>query len=109
LPASAAAVLSLVLLGAGTVALLLLLAPLAIGQVQQLAADLPALMTWVQGQAQRVISALQQRGVDVAPLQEELFLQLGKHAGGAVSRLAGVVSRGVAGASRVLLSPLVAF
>lgn len=109
MPPSGAAATSLALLLAGSAALMMLVLPPLVRQVQQLTGDLPAVFAWLQTQWLRIAGYLQERGVDVTPVQEELFALLSRRAGDMVSGLVSTAARLIGSASRVLLSPLLAF
>ena len=106
---TAAAILSLLLLLAGTLLLLLLLLPPIIRQVSQLGAELPGLISRIRDIWQRALDWLRERNVDAAPLQGEIFSQLGSRAGEMVTILVNALRRIAGGVGRVLLSPLLAF
>lgn len=109
LPPAAAAVTALLALGAGAAGLLILLLPPIVRQVQQLAADLPAIMAWAGEWWQRAADLLQSRGMDVSPVRDELFAMLSSRAGDIVSGLLSALSRLIGSVSRLLLAPLLAF
>lgn len=109
IPPSAAAIVSLLLLAAGAVLLMMLLLPPVVRQVQQLAADLPAMLEWARAQWQAITGWLQARGLDVAPVREELFTQLSSRAGALVSGVVNTAARLAGSVSRVMLAPLLAF
>lgn len=108
-PPSAAAALSLLMLGAGAVLALMLLLPPIVRQVQQLAADVPAMLTWARAQWTTVTGWLQARGMDIAPVRDELFTLVTSRAGEIVSGVIATATRLVGSVSRVLLAPLLAF
>ena len=109
MPATAAALLALLLLGAGAALLLMLLAPPVIRQVKQLAADVPGILAWLRAQWQGITAWLTARGLDIAPVREEIFLHISSRVGGVVSGLAGAAARLIGSLGRVMLSPLLAF
>lgn len=109
LPPSGAAVLSLLILAAAAVALLMLLMPPIFRQLQQMAVELPQLLREIAGHWQRLTSWLGERGIDASPVREELFTQISRRAGDAVTALANTARRLAGGAGRLLLSPLLAF
>lgn len=109
MPPSAAAAVSLLMLGAGAALVMLLLIPPIVRQVQQLAADLPVMLAWLRGWWDTAAAWLSARGLDIAPVKEELFTLISSRAGSLVSGLVGTVTRLAGGVSRVLLSPLLAF
>ena len=104
-----AAILSLLLLGAGAALLLMTMLPPAVRQVRQLTAELPGVVAWAQEAWQRVTRWFSARGLDIAPLQEELFSRLSSGLGAMAASLADSLRRGVASAGRLLLAPLLAF
>lgn len=108
-PPSAAAIMSLLMLAAGAAALLMLLLPPVIRQVRQLAADVPAMVAWLQEAWQVAAGWLQNRGIDITPVRDELFTQLSSRAGAIVSGVVNMVTSLVGSISRVLLAPLLAF
>ena len=109
MPPSAASALALLMLGAGTVLAMLLLVPPVVRQVQQLAADVPAMLAWARAQWAAVTRWLQERGLDVAPVREELFTLVTSRAGAVVSGVIAAATRLVGSINRVLLAPLLAF
>ena len=109
MPASAAAALSLLLLGAGAVLALMLLVPPLLRQIRQLAADVPAMIAWAKAQWTAITGWLQSRGLDIAPVREELFTLITGRAGEIVSGVVGTATRLVGSISRVMLAPLLAF
>ncbi|MBR4082572.1 MAG: AI-2E family transporter [Clostridia bacterium] len=109
LPASAAAGLSLMLLGAGAVGLLLALVPPLVTQFRQLSESLPALIPrWREVLAQGT-AWLTARGVNLTALREELFAHFSSLAGRAVSTLAGAAAQLTRSAGKLFLAPLFAF
>lgn len=104
-----AAILSLLLLAAGAALLLMTMLPPAVRQVRQLTAELPGVVAWAQEAWQRVTRWFSARGLDIAPLQEELFSRLSSGLGVMAASLADSLRRGVASAGRLLLAPLLAF
>jgi len=109
LPPSAAAAGALLLLGAGAAALLLLILPPVVRQVQELAADIPAILAWARAQWMTLTGFLQSRGLDVTPVRDELFNMLTSRAGSIASGLVSTAARLAGSVSRVLLAPLLAF
>jgi len=109
LPPSAAALMSLLLLGAGAAALLMTLLPPLFRQLTQLGEDLPGILAWARGLWQRLSDWLKARGADMTPVREELFAQISRRAGEAVTGLANLLRRAVGSVSRVMLAPLLAF
>ncbi len=104
-----AAALSLLMLGLAAALLLLTLLPPLVRQMRQLAAEVPGLLGQLKGTWRTAADFLQERGVDVAPVEEEIFTFVSGQAGTVVTALAGTLSRLVSGLSRVLLAPLLAF
>jgi len=109
LPGSAAAILALAMLMAGAAAAVLLLVPPVAGQGQTLGAILPPLAEELKESLVRMTGWLENRGLDVSPIREELMGQLTGAAGGLVTRAVGMVSTIIGSLSQVLLSPLLAF
>lgn len=107
-PSLAAAVSLLALLICAAAAVTLLLPPL-IGQLRQLTAAFPALLGRLKGVWLAASGWLRARGVDVSPVQEELFAQLGSRAGEIVAGLGGMLRRMVSRVGRLLPAPLLAF
>ena len=104
-----AAILSLLLLAAGAALLLMTMLPPAVRQVRQLTAELPGVVAWARETWQRVTRWFSARGLDIAPLQEELFTRLSRGLGSLAASLADSLRRGVGSAGRLLLAPLLAF
>lgn len=104
-----AAILALLalLLGAGLTLLLIL--PPMLRQVRQLTASVPLLLSQAEALWHTCAAWLQERGIDVAPAQEELFSLLSSRAGTIIAALADMLSRLVSALSRLLLTPLLAY
>ena len=109
MPPSAAAALSLALLGTMAGAALALVIPPVWRQLQQLTAALPELLSWVQAQWSRLSGWLSARGMDLTPVQSELFGQLGSRVGGLLSGVMAALGRIIGGLGKVVLAPLLAF
>ncbi len=109
MPPTAAALLALLLLGAAAALALMLLVPPILRQVKQLTGELPGLLAWVQEVGRKLSGWLKLKGIDAAPLRDELILQVSSRAGAAVSDMIGVVRRAAGGVGRVFISPLLAF
>lgn len=105
----AAAVASLLLMGAALALLLMIFLPPAIRQLRQLAGEAPALLARLEALWRTAASWLRERGVDVTPVQEEVFSLISSRAGEAVTALAGWLRRMASGLGRLLLTPLLAF
>ncbi|MBR3763469.1 MAG: AI-2E family transporter [Clostridia bacterium] len=106
---SAAAFLSLLLLLLAAGLTLVLFMPPMLRQVRQLTASVPVLLGRAEALWQTCAAWLQARGIDVAPVQEELFALLSSRAGTIIAALADTLSRLVSTLSRLLLTPLLAF
>ncbi len=104
-----AAGLSLLTLALAAGALVLLLVPPTVRQVQQLTTALPALLDWLEVRFQDAQRFLEQRGLSLGLVKDELFSQLGAQAGRLVSTVVGAVTQAVQSLSSALLSPLLAF
>lgn len=109
LPPSAAALTSLLLLGAGAAALLMTLLPPLFRQLTQLAEDLPGLLAWLKGLWQHLSDWLKGRGMDMTPIREELFAQVSRRMGDAVTGLANMLRKAFSSAGRMMLAPLLSF
>lgn len=109
LPAPAAAALSLLALAGAVAAAAVLVLPPVIRQVEQLAEDIPGALAWAQVQWEAVSRWLAAKGVDIAPMRDELFQQVSSRAGALVSGMLSLLSRLAGGLTRLLLSPLLAF
>lgn len=106
---SAAAALSLAALFAFAAAMLLLIIPPMLGQLRQLIALFPSLMTWCAQQLERLQDWLSRRGLSVLSVRDGLLEQFQKSA----LSMAGSVMQGMSGAfssmGTLFLSPLIAF
>jgi len=109
MPPSVAAVTALLALGTGAVGIALLLVPPILRQMQQMMADLPAVLTWLRGWWDGAVRWMAARGLDIAPVREEIFALVSSRAGSFVSGVVGTAARLVSSVSRVLLAPLLAF
>lgn len=105
----AAALAALLLMAAALLAVLLLLLPPVLDQLRQLAGEVPGLIARLEAMWRTAAGWLRTRGLDVTPVQEELFSQLSSIAADAVAALAGWLRRLVGSLGRLLLSPLLAF
>ena len=85
---SLAAGLSFIALTLLAVGLLLLLIPPLVRQFQQLSAAAPALLSSANALMERAQAWLQEHGVNLTPVRDELFTQLKEEAGGMVGRFA---------------------
>ncbi|MBE5803904.1 MAG: AI-2E family transporter [Clostridiales bacterium] len=103
------AALSFLILAALALGMLLGLIPPIIRQFQQLAADFPALLTWGRELLTKAQAFLQARGIDLAPLREELFSQLSQRVGALLTGAAQAVKQAVQAAGKLFLAPLFAF
>lgn len=90
-------------------AALLLLIPPIVRQFRQLTEAFPALLAWGQGVLMQLQAFLQERGLDLAPVRDELFTQISQRAGDLVSGAAQTAAQVVQGASKLFLAPLFAF
>ena len=109
LPPTAAAALAFLALAAMGLAILLGLIPPILRQFTQLADHLPALLERGGQLLSQVQHWLQQRGLDITPMQDALFAQVSQRAGTFVSGAAQAVTRFVQAAGKLFLSPLFAF
>lgn len=109
LPGGAAAVASLMALAIGAVVTLALLLPPVVKQIQQLTAAFPDLLAWLRMQWLALSAWISEQGVDLSPMQGELFSGLSDAFSGTVTRLMAAVARFVSGLGKVLLAPLLAF
>ncbi len=109
IPPSPAAAVSLLMLGALAVLALMMLFPPLLRQMQQLAADVPAMLAWADARWTGIVGWLQERGIDITAVREELFNSATDWVKQAVSGMVGTVSRLMGSLSRVLLAPLLAF
>ena len=109
LASSLASALALALLGGGALVLLLGVIPPVLGQLRQLAGDLPALGAWFRELIAHAQRFLQQHGVDLAPLQETLITQLSQRAGALVSGVVQGATRAFQAMGKLFLAPLFAF
>lgn len=106
---SRAAGLALAALGVAAAGLAVLVIPPIAEQFRQLAHDFPALLGWAETQLERIQTAMQQRGMDLAPVREELFAQVSQRAGGLVTGIAQGVKQAVSAMGKLFLAPLFAF
>lgn len=106
---SLAATASFLILAVMALGLVLLLIPPLVQQVRQLSQALPALVSWAENQLIRLQGLLTDRGVDLSPLRDEVFTQLGQQAGNAVSAVAKGAAAMVSSAGKLVLAPLFAF
>lgn len=104
--AATGAFLVLSLLGAG---LLLLLIPTLIRQSEQLAQTLPGLMNALGNSLERLQAWLAEKGIQVAPMRDELLLQAKQVGGQLLSHAAQTLRNAVSGFSSLMLAPLLAF
>lgn len=104
-----AAALSLALMLAAAAALLAAALPPALRQLQQLTAELPALLDNLQTHLARLTALLEARGVDLTALRDGLLSRLTQWTGGLVSRAMELAASVAGSLSKVLLSPLMAF
>lgn len=104
--AATGAFFALSLLGAG---LLLLLVPTFIQQFQQLAQALPGLMSSLGHTLERFQNWLAEKGIEITPVREELFLQLKQIGGQLLPQAAQTLRNAASGLSSVMLAPLLAF
>lgn len=108
-PPAAAAIMSLLLLGAGAVLALMLVVPPFVRQLQQLTAEFPALLEWIGMRWQEISLWLGARGIDLSPVREEVFGALSGRVTGLVSGVVNAAGQFVGGLGKVLLAPLLAF
>ena len=104
-----AAACSFLLLAMAALAVLLGLIPPILRQFSQLSSDFPALLEWCRRHLENMQRFLQQRGLDVDPLQEALFSQLSQRAGAIVSGVAQAITRSAQAIGKMFLAPLFAF
>ena len=104
-----AAFLSLLTLLLGAGLMLLLFLPPMLRQVRQLTASVPLLLDHAKALWKTCAAWLQDRGVDVAPVQEELFSFVSSRTGTILAALADTLRRLTSMLSRLLLTPLLAF
>lgn len=103
---AALALASLLLLFA--LALLGVIPPLA-RQFTHLGEALPALLETVQDGLSRLQALLQERGLNLTPVQDELFTQISQQAGALLSGAAQAITQAIKAAGKVILAPLLAF
>lgn len=104
--AATASFLALSLIG---IAFLLLFVPPLLSQLKQLTESLPAVLSWAESQLAQLQQTLTARGVDLAPIRDELFTHLGQHAGSVVGSMARQAASAAAAAGKLFLAPLLAF
>lgn len=109
MPAGWAAGGSLLAVGLAAVAVLLGLIPPLMEQLRQLTGSLPALLAWAEEWLNRGQMLLEQRGVNLTGVQEELLSLVSERAGSLVSMAAGLATQLVRGISKLFLAPLIAF
>lgn len=95
---------TLMALGVGVV-----LIPPLVHQFRQLGEVLPGLLQWGEGALTQVQAFLAERGLDVAPVREELFAQIGQQAGVWVAAAAQSVKQAAQSVGKLFLAPLLAF
>ncbi|MBQ2954702.1 MAG: AI-2E family transporter [Clostridia bacterium] len=105
----AAALTALLMMAAALGLLLLVFLPPIIRQLRQLAVEAPVLLARLEAAWRSVAAWLRERGVDLTPVQEDLFGLVSRSAGGVVAALAGWLRRMLSGLGRLLLTPLLAF
>lgn len=106
---SAAATLSFAGLAVMAAALLLGLIPPLVGQFRQLSAAFPGIIEGAKALLNRVQAWLTARGIDLAPVRDEVFAQAGRWAGSAATWLAGSAARAAQAVGKLFLAPLFAF
>lgn len=106
---SLAASLSFIALTLLAVGLLLLLIPPLVRQFQQLSAAAPALLSSANALLERAQAWLQEHGVNLTPVRDELFTQLKEEAGSMVGRFAARAAQVAQSAGKLFLAPLFAF
>lgn len=106
---SASATVSFLALGVVVLAAVLLVIPPILRQFRQLSDSLPALLSWGQERLTQAQTFMQERGLDLNPMRDELFIQLGQRAGDLVSGVAQTAAHAVQAASKLFLAPLFAF
>lgn len=104
--AAALAFAGVALLALGTI--VLLIPPLA-GQFRQLGQVFPALLQWGQTLLTTLQAFLHEKGLDIAPVREEVFAHLGQQAGVWVASAAQSLKQAAQSAGRLFLAPLLAF
>ena len=106
---SMAAVLSLLMLAGGIVLLVLMVCPPLLRQMRQLVEAAPGLLGRGRQLWQGMTGWLAERGIDVTPVQEEIFGQVTSAAGKLLAGAADALRRVAGGLTRVMLAPLLAF
>lgn len=109
LPAGWAAGCSLLAVGMAAAAVLLGLIPPLVEQLRQVAGSLPTLLAWAEEWLGRGQVLLEQRGVNLSGVQEELLSLVSERAGGLVSMAAGFATQLARGIGKLFLAPLIAF
>ena len=109
MPGGAAALLSLGSLLAAVAAALMLLLPPLVGQIRTLTASLPGLVENLKGRLNQFSGWMEGRGFSLTTLRDGIFGRLTDAAGSLVTRVMGMATGLIAGLSKVLLSPLMAF
>lgn len=104
-----AAALSLLAMAALTALLLVMAMPPLLRQMRQMTAAMPELLSRGRALWQRLADWLAAHGIDVLPVQEELFAQLSAGAGKLLTSLIDGLRRAAGGLSRVMLAPLLGF
>ena len=107
-PGLAAAV-SFLVLGLAAAGVLVGLIPPLVQQFRQVSAMFPAWLGWLEQRLAQGQSFLQERGVNLSPVRDELFSIVSRYAGGAVSALAGTAAQTVRIMGKLVLSPLIGF
>lgn len=105
----AAAALALALLAIGIALLLMMVCPPLLRQMRQLVEAAPELLGQCRLLWQSAAGWLSARGINMAPVQEELFGQITAGAGRLLTAAADTLRKAVGGMTRVLLAPLLAF
>jgi len=95
--------------GLGALALAALLIPALAQQFRQISDALPALLAHGRSLLAQLDAFVQQRGLDLSPMREELFAHLGQQAAGMFSAAAKAASAFIAAAGKLFLAPLFAF
>lgn len=109
LPPSLSAMLAFAGVGLLALCAMVVLIPPLVRQFRQLGQVLPGLLEWGQSLLARLQAFLHEKGLDVAPMREEVFARLGQQAGAWLTAAAQSLSQALHAAGRLFLAPLLAF
>ena len=109
LPASLAAALSLIMLLAGSAAMIMLLLPPLSAQLRALGESLPAMTEKLQSAISHLTILLEEKGIDLTAMRDGLLTRLSAAAGNLVTRTMGMLTTIIRSLSKVLLAPLASF